>query len=139
MKLEKRSFCKAVFAIIVLLVILTVLDVYVIKYLWLLNRTTSFGSDLPWFWWVPFWIMQLTFPLSASLLLSNKIPLTSYILFATGIEDTLFHIIAWQRVPETYYGIYFLGVFYSPAREIVLIANSIGIFTSIVCMYALTR
>lgn len=139
MKTEEKSFYVAVFVLIIVLVMLTLLDVFVIKYFWLRNRTTSFGSDLPWFWWLPFWMMQLIFPLSASLLLSSKIPLVSYILFVTGIEDTLFHVIAWQSVPEIYYGIYLLGVLYSPAREIVLMANSIGVFTSIVCVYALTR
>jgi len=129
----------AIFAPIVMLIALTLLDVYVIKYLWLPNRTTSFGSRFPWFWWLPFWIMQLILPLSASLLLRSKIPLISYILFVTGIEDTLFNLIAWQEVPQTYKGIYFLGVFYSPAREIVLTANLIGTLASIFCAYVLKR
>jgi len=138
--MKRESSYGAIFAPIAMLMALTFLDVYVIKYLWLPNRTTSFGSELPWFWWLPFWIMQLIFPLSASLLLKSRIPLISYILFVTGIEDTLFYLIAWQKVPQTYKGIYFLGVFYSPAREIVLTANSIGILASTVCaFYALKR
>lgn len=138
-KAEDESFHKSVFALIVLMITLTLLDVYVIKYFWLPNRTTSFGSQLPWFWWLPFWVMQLTLPLGVSLLLNNRVPLVSYILFATGVEDTLFHIIAWQSVPDIYQGIYLLGVLYSPPRETVLTTNSVGIVASVLCTYALRR
>jgi hypothetical protein len=138
--MKERTPFEAIFALIVLLVMLTLLDVCVIKYLWLPNRTPSFGSHLPWFWWFPFWVMQLVFPLSVSLLLENKIPLISYILFLTGLEDTLFHLIAWQRIPEIYKGIYYLGMFYSPTREVVVVGNMIGISISIIiCAKVLKR
>jgi hypothetical protein len=138
--MKKRNYFEAIFALIVLLVMLTLLDICVIKYFWLPNRTTSFGSHLPWFWWLPFWTMQLIFPLSVSFLLENKIPLISYILFLTGLEDTLFYIIAWQKIPEIYKGIYYLGVFYSPTREVVLVGNLIGITMSIIiCANVLRR
>lgn len=104
---------------------LTLLDVLVIKYLWLPVRI---NDSLPWFWWAPFWIMQFVFPLALSMLTDSKLPiLISYPLFIFGLEDTLFHLIAWNTIPEVYDGIYYLGMFFAPRREIVLIGNTFAL------------
>jgi len=103
-----------------LFVSLTLLDIWVIKYLWLPIRI---GEALAWFWWIPFWVMQFVFPLALSMLIESKLPiLISYTLFVFGVEDTLFHLIAWNNIPEVYEGIYYLGIF-APRRETVLMGN----------------
>lgn len=107
-----------------LFVCLTLLDVWVIKHLWLPIKVDGVSDVLAWFWWIPFWIMQLVFPLALSMLLENKLPmLISYTLSILGVEDTLFHIIAWGHIPEVYENIYYLGIFFAPRREIVLMGN----------------
>lgn len=108
-----------------LFVSLTLLDIWVIKHLWLPIRV---GVTLAWFWWIPFWTMQIVFPLALSMLIESKLPmLISYTLFIFGVEDTLFHLIAWNTIPEVYEGVYYLGIFFAPRREIVLFGNFVAL------------
>ena len=110
-----------------LFVSLTLLDILVIKHLWLPIRVDGVSDVLAWFWWFPFWTMQFVFPLALSMLIENKLPmLISYTLFVFGVEDTLFYLIAEQTIPEVYLNIYYLGIFFSPRREIVLFGNFIA-------------
>jgi len=49
-----------------------------------------------------------------------------YVLFVLGVKDTLFYLIAYQTIPKVYLNIYYLGIFFSPRREIVLFGNFIA-------------
>jgi len=131
----KSKFVKSMFATIAILFCVTFLDVFVIKCLWLPHPATSFGSELPWFWWIPLNFIVLFLPLAASWLLNSKLPLLNYLFFLFGIEDTLFYIIAEQRIPETYLGIYYLGVFFAPPKHVVLAGNLIAVGIAVTLVY----
>jgi hypothetical protein len=133
------KFVKAMFATILLLLLLTFLDILVIVYLWLPSPTTSFGSKLPWFWWIPFGFIQFFLPLAVSWLLNSKLPLLNYLFFTFGIEDTLFYLIAHKTIPEVYQGIYYLGVFFAPPKHIVLIGNLVAVGLAVTLLYGFRR
>lgn len=111
---------------------LTLLDVWVVHFLLLKNDLLV---TLPLYWWFPFWVMELTFPLCLILTFENKIPLTCYLFFVLGGEDTLYYIFAFGRIPETYHGIYFLGLIFSPTRELVSNTLILSGFLSLLIIY----
>jgi len=117
---------------LVLMIALTLLDVWVVYFILLKNGLLT---TLPFFWWFPFWVMEFTLPLCIILMLENKIPLTCYFFFVFGGEDTLFHLISAGHIPEKYIGIYFLGFIPSPTREIVMKSLTLSIFLSLVICY----
>jgi hypothetical protein len=65
----------------------------------------------------------------------NKIPMTCYLFFVLGGEDTLYYFFAAGSIPETYSGIYFLGFIFSPTREIVLASLILSFFLSFLILY----
>lgn len=133
------KFIKAFFATIITLILVTLLDILVIFYLWLPSPTTSFGSPLPWFWWIPFGFIQFFLPLSVSWLMHSRLPLLNYLFFTFGIEDTLFYLIATKSIPEIYHGIYYLGVFFAPPKHVVLLGNLVAIGIAVTLLYGLRR
>ena len=135
MNLNLMRLVKGVLASILILLCVTLLDIYVIVYLWLPLKTTSFGSSLPWFWWIPLGFIEFFLPLAVSWLLNNKLPLFNYLFFTLGIEDTLFYLIAYQRIPEVYHGIYYLVVFFAPAKHIVLAGNLAAVGLAVTLAY----
>jgi len=114
------------------MVALTLLDVWVVYFL---HLKSGLLVNLPLSWWFPFWIMEFTFPLSLILMFENKIPLTCYLFFVMGGEDTLFHLFSAGHIPEIYRGIYFLGLVFSPAREFVLKAMFLSFLLSFLICY----
>lgn len=88
------------------MVVLTLLDVWVVYFLLAKN---GLDFDLLLVWWFPFGVMELVFPLCLILTFENKIPLTCYLFFLLGGEDTLYYLFTIGHVPEVYYGIHFLG------------------------------
>ena len=132
-------FVKAGFATLLTLLCVTLLDIFVIKYLWLPSPTTSFGSQLPWFWWIPLGFIEFFLPLTVSWLLDSKLPLFNYLFFTLGVEDTLFYSIAYKTIPEIYHGIYYLGVFFAPSKHIVLAGNLISVGLAVTLAYGFRR
>jgi hypothetical protein len=133
------GFVKAMFATILTLLFVTLLDIFVIVYLWLPSPTTSFGSKLPWFWWIPFGFIQFFLPLAVSWLLNSRLALLNYLFFIFGIEDTLFYLIAHRTIPEVYHGIYYLGVFFAPPKHIVLVGNLVAVGLASMLVYGFKR
>lgn len=133
------KFVKPVLATVLILLFVTLLDIYVIVYLWLPSPTTSFGSGLPWFWWIPLGFIEFLLPLTVSWLLNNRLPLLNYLLFTFGVEDTLFHVLVWKRIPEIYHGIYYLGVFFAPPKHIVLAGNLFAVGLAVTLAYGFRR
>jgi len=117
---------------LVLMIALTLLDVWVVHFL-LLKK--GLLVTLPLFWWFPFWVMEFTFPLCLILMFENKIPLTCYLFFVLGGEDTLYHIFSVGQIPEIYDGIYFLGFIFSPSRELVSVTLILSVFLSLLICY----
>ena len=133
------KFVKAVSATILILLFVTLLDIYVIVYLWLPSPTISFGSGLPWFWWIPLGFIEFFLPLAVSWLLNNRLPLLNYLLFTFGVEDTLFCLIAYKGIPEIYHGIYYLGVFFAPPKHVVLAGNLLAVGLAVTLAYGFRR
>jgi len=115
-----------------MMVALTLLDVWVVYFILFKNGLLVTS---PLFWWFPFWVMEFTFPLCLILMFENKVPLTCYLFFVLGGEDTLYYLLAVGRVPETYYGIYFLGLVFSPTRELVAKTLGLSVFFSFLICY----
>ena len=133
------KFVKAISATILTLFFVTLLDILVIVYLWLPSPTTSFGSKLPWFWWIPLNFIVFFLPLAVSWLLNSKLPLLNYLFFIFGVEDTLFYLIAYKTIPEVYHGIYYLGVFFAPSKHIVLVGNLVAVGLAVTLVYGFRR
>lgn len=138
LKANKR-FVEGMFATLLILFSITLLDILVIVYLWLPSPTTSFGSPLPWFWWIPMNFIVFFLPLAVSWLLHSKLPLLNYLFFIFGVEDTLFYLLAYRHIPEIYQGIYYLGVFYAPPKHIVLVGNLIAVGLAVTLLYGLRK
>ena len=130
---------KTMFVTIMTLLSVTLPDVYVIVYLWLPSPTTSFGSRLPWFWWIPLGFIEFFLPLAVSWLLNSRLPLLNYLFFTFGVEDTLFYLIAYKKIPETYHGIYYLGVFFAPPKHVVLAGNLLAVGLALTLVYGFRR
>ncbi len=134
-----RNFVEAMFATILILLFVTLLDIYVIVYLWSPSRTISFGSELPWFWWIPLGFIEFFLPLAVSWFFNNRLPLLNYLFFVFGVEDTLFCLLAYKSVPEIYHGIYYLGVFFAPPKHIVLSGNLLAVGLAVTLVYGFRR
>jgi len=117
---------------IVMMIALTLLDVLVVYFLLYKNGLLR---SLPFFWWFPFWVMEFSFPLCLILMFENKVPLTCYLFFVLGGEDTLYYLFAVGHVPEIYRGIYFLGFIFAPTRELVSKTLILGVFLSLLICY----
>jgi len=115
-----------------LMIALTLLDVWVVYFLLLRNGLLI---TLPFFWWFPFGVMEFTFPLCLILMFENKIPLTCYLFFILGGEDTLYYLFTLGYMPEVYHGIYFLGLIFSPTRELVSQTLILSVFLSFLICY----
>jgi len=127
-----EAFIASVVSSLVLMVALTLLDVWVVYFLLFKNGLLI---TLPFYWWFPFWVMEFTFPLCLILMFENKIPLTCYLFFVLGGEDTLYYLVAVGHVPEVYHGIYFLGLIFSPTSELVLKTLVLSVFLSMLIFY----
>jgi len=127
-----ESYIESLLGSVGLMIVLTLLDVWVVYFILLKNGLLT---NLPFFWWFPFWVMEFTLPFSLMLMFENKIPLTCYFFFALGGEDTLFYLLATGRIPEIYHGIYFLGFIPSPTRELVLKTLVLSAFLSLIICY----
>jgi len=92
-------------------------------------------TPLPLFWWFPLWVMEFTFPLCIILTFENKIPLTCYLFFIFGGEDTLYYLFTVGHMPEKYNGIYFLGFIPSPTKELVLKSLVLSALVSVVICF----
>jgi len=117
---------------LVVMIALTLLDVFVVYFLLLRNGLLV---AFPFFWWFPFWVMEFTFPLALILMFENRIPLTCYLFFVLGGEDTLYYLFAVGRIPEIYNGIYFLGFIFAPARELVTATFFLSAFLCLLIFY----
>jgi len=131
------KFVKGLFAMILQLFLITLLDIYVIVYLWLPIRCTSFGSPLPWFWWIPMNIIVFFLSIVMWWLVDSKLPLLNYLFHIFGIEDTLFYLISQRGIPDVYHGIYYLGIFYAPSKHIVLLGNLVAVGVALTLLYGL--
>lgn len=133
------NLAKAMFATVLILLCVTLLGIFVIVHLWLPLKTTSFGSELPWFWWIPLDFIEFFLPLATSWLVNSKLPLLNYLFFTLGIEDTLFYVIAYKQIPEVYIGIYYLIVFFAPPKHIVLAGNLVAVGLALTLAYGFKR
>jgi hypothetical protein len=52
-----------------------------------------------------------------------------------GGEDTLFYLLAMGRIPDIYGGIYFLGLIFSPGKELVSQTLVVSVFLSVLICY----
>jgi len=127
-----ETYVASIVSSLVMMIALTLLDVWVVYFLLLKNGLLL---TLPLFWWFPFWVMEFTFPLCLILMFENKVPLTCYLFFVLGGEDTLYYLLAVGRIPEIYHGIYFLGFIFSPTRELVSKTLILGVFLSFLICY----
>jgi len=127
-----EAYIASVVSSLVLMIALTLLDVWVVYFLLTKNGLLI---TLPLYWWVPFWVMEFSFPLCLILMFENKIPLTCYLFFVLGGEDTLYYLLVAGRIPEVYRGIYFLGLIFSPASELVLKTLILSVFLSMLIFY----
>jgi len=114
------------------MIALTLLDVLVVYFL-LIKK--GLLVTFPLFWWFTFGVIEFTFPLCLILMFENKIPLTCYLFFVLGGEDTLYHLLTAGHVPEIYPGIYFLGFIFSPTRELVFKTLILSVFLSLLICY----
>jgi len=128
-----KTYIVSLMCSLVLMVALTLLDVLVVHFL-LIKKGLLVA--LPFFWWFPFGVMQLTFPLCLLLIFENRVPLTCYLFFVLGGEDTLYYLLAAGHVPEIYHGIYFLGFIFSPPRELVAKTLFLSVFLAVFLCYA---
>ena len=83
--------------------------------------------------------IEFFLPLAVSWLLNNRLPLLNYLFFTFGIEDTLFYLIAYKRIPEIYRGIYYLGVFFAPPKHVVLAGNLLAVGSAVTLAYGFRR
>jgi hypothetical protein len=127
-----EAYIASVVSSLVLMVALTLLDVWVVYFL-LIKK--GLLITLPLYWWFPFWVMEFTFPLCLILMFENKIPLTCYLFFVLGGEDTLFYLLVTGHIPEVYHGIYFLGLIFSPTIELVSKTLILSFFLSMLIFY----
>lgn len=70
-------------------------------------------------------ILVIVTPLYAAALSNSLVPLTSWLFFLFGLEDTLFYALQ-GYLPEIYYGVSVMG-FWEPTLGTVLILNVLGL------------
>jgi len=127
-----EAYIASIVSSFVLMISLTLLDVWVVHFLLIKNGLLI---TLPLYWWFPFWVMEFTFPLCLILIFENKIPLTCYVFFVLGGEDTLYYLLTMGHIPEIYHGIYFLGLIFSPTSDLVLKTLILSVFLSMLIFY----
>jgi len=100
---------------------LTLLDIFIVETFY---RPTQAWNTI-WQYHIVYWTLIAASPIIAAYLTKSLIPLTTYILFFFGVEDTLFYALQ-GYLPETYWGVSIAGI-WQPAASTVLVLNIVGL------------
>jgi hypothetical protein len=78
-------------------------------------------------WHMILYPIEFFAPIFLAYIQKRIVPLSCWIYFIAGLEDTVFYLLQFGRLPTKYFGIRLFGVFLEPPLNIVLTINFLGI------------